>query len=163
MTRVDAGMAGTFHMDWLVPLDRTTEDDYARAVAEKAHALLASARFMDAQRAGAPVDLEVRVWVEAACGSACVSITYEPGIQKYGFHLLDETLRERLGCVVFDEVPCVDAEASLAQADAVLDAALFALVDAKDRDPAALADAVRGALGYTRVPVQEPARRPESE
>src|SRR5438067_9308018 len=102
-------MASPFHMEWLAPLDVTTEDDYARAVAEKSEAILRAARFMTALRAEEPTDVEVRVWVEAACGSACVSVTWEPGPRRYGFHLLDDALRERLACIVFEALPCVDA------------------------------------------------------
>lgn len=148
-------------MDWLVPLDATTEDDYTRAIAEKADVLLQSARFMATHLATGKVDMEVRVWVEAALGNACVSVTWEPGPQRYGFHLLDETLKERLACVVFHALPCVDAEESLQQADRILDAALFAMTDARGADLERIAEAVRrakddaAAEDYVRVPVKE--------
>ena len=135
MTRIDPTLASLFRMDWLVPLDATSEDDYTRAVAEKAGVMLESARFMATQET--PRDMEVRVWVEAACSNACVSITWEPGVQRFGFYLLDESLQERLACVMFDELPCVDAVESEAQADRILAAAL------RDVEP------------LTRVPVRE--------
>lgn len=155
MKRLDPTLASMFHMDWLVPLDVTTEDDYTRAVAEKAEVLLQSARFMSMHIATGKVDMEVRLWVEAAVGNACVSITWEPGPQRFGFHLLDESLRERLACVVFHALPCVDAEESIRQADSILDAALFALADKSGRDLADVADAVRHARDAVRVPVKE--------
>src|SRR5581483_3418624 len=131
--KIDAALASPFHLDWLVDVDDVTEDDYARAVAEKADVLLRSAQFLDVQRLASQADVEVRVWVEAACGPACVSITYEPGIQRHGFHLLDETLRERLACVVFEDMPCVDGEQSEAQADEILAAAIRAMREAQQR------------------------------
>lgn len=157
MPGFDPSLASAFHMDWLVPLDDVTEDDYTRAVAEKAPALLRSARFMQAQRLGDDAtDIEVRVWIEAACGPACVSITWEPGIQRFGFHLLDESLRERLACVVFHELPCVDADASAREADAVLDAAMRAVLEAEERAGASdLAARVRASARLRRVPVAE--------
>jgi hypothetical protein len=121
MTRIDPARASLFRMEWLVPLDTTTEDDLTRAVAEKASVIIDSALFMTRQET--PRDMEVRVWVEAACASGCVSITWEPGSQRFGFHLLDETLHERLACIVFDALPCVDAVESVAQAGLVLEAA----------------------------------------
>lgn len=153
-------MASTFHVDWLVPLDATTEDDYTRAIAEKADVLLQSARFMAIQGAGPMaqgpgVDLEVRVWVEAAISNACVSITWEPGPRRFGFHLLDESLTERIGCIVFHELPCLDGEMSLTQADQILDAALFALSATHGRDVDEVADAVRAAKGSVRVTVRD--------
>ena len=145
-----------FHMDWLVPLDATTEDDHTRAVAEKADALLASARFMGEQRLAAPgLDAEVRVWVEAACGNACVSITWEPGVERYAFHLLDETLKERLACVVFHAIPCVDAEESLGQSQRLLDAALFAMSKVEKRNLAAVSEAIRNSPGAVRVHLKD--------
>ena len=159
--RLDPTLASMFHMDWLVPLDATTEDDYTRAVAEKADVLLQSARFMGAHYAEAKVDMEVRVWVEAAVGNACVSVTWEPGPQRFGFHLLDETLKERLACVVFHALPCVDAEESLQQADRILDAALFAMADARGAELEEIADAIRGSAEYVRVPVKEVERTDE--
>jgi hypothetical protein len=127
MKAFDARFASPFRVDWIEPLDRVAQDDYARAVAEKAEVLLRSAAFLDLQRDTAETDLEVRVWLEAACGPACVSITWEPGARRYGFYLLDETLRDRLGCVVFDELPCVDARESAEQGRLLLDAALRAM------------------------------------
>ena len=165
MKRLDPTLASMFHMDWLVPLDVTTEDDYTRAVAEKADVLLQSARFMASHHAQSKVDMEVRVWVEAAAGNACVSITWEPGPQRFGFHLLDETLRERLSCIVFHALPCVDAEESLQQADRILDAALFALADAKGKDLEEVAEAIRqsAAADAVRVPVKEVERARRDE
>jgi hypothetical protein len=157
MKAFDSTTAGAFRMDWLVPLDATTRDDYTRAVAEKADVLLRSAKFIDMQHLGGGHDVEIRVWVEAANGPACVSITWEPGPGLYGFHLLDETLKERLACVVFEDVPCVTADESDRQADRILDAALRALMDAtaKGRTPPEWAEEMRHALQATRVPVAE--------
>lgn len=154
----DPTLSGAFHMDWLVALDETTADDLSRAVAEKADVLLRAARFIDMQHLSGGHDVEVRVWVEAARGAACVSVTWEPGPGLYGFHLLDETLKERLGCVVFHDVPCVDAQESAGQADKVLDAALRAVMEAagrRDADLPAWADDVRHAVRAVRVPVKE--------
>lgn len=159
--RLDPAMASMFHMDWLVPLDATTEDDYTRAVSEKAEVLLQSAKFMSERFVESQVDMEVRVWVEAACGNACVSVTWEPGAQRFGFHLLDESLRERLACVVFHALPCVDAEESLQQADRILDAALFALSATHGRDLDEVAEAIRASETFVRVEVQDPAREHE--
>lgn len=142
MKRLDPILASPFHLEWLEELDATTQDDFARAVAEKAEAILRSARFMSALRAEDPTDLEVRLWVEGACGSACVSITWEPGPARFAFHLLDETLRERLACVVFDAFPCVRAAESRGQAAALLDALAHAAAP-RDDEPS------------TRVPVQD--------
>jgi hypothetical protein len=117
-TRIDTTPTPSlFHMEWLVAIDPTEADDYTRAVAEKADALLDGAAFV-----GEQADVEARIWVEAACASACVSITYEPGDRAHGFHLLDDTLRERIACVVFDDLPCVGASDSNDQAAAILDA-----------------------------------------
>lgn len=162
MKAFDPTLAGAFRMDWLVAMDRTAQDDFTRAVAEKADVLLRSARFIDMQHLSGGHDVEVRVWVLAATGPACVSITWEPGPGLYGFHLLDETLKERLACVVFEDLPCVNAEESESQADRVLDAALRALMEstARGETPAAWADDVRHAMQATRVPVQE-GPRPE--
>lgn len=157
MKAFDPTLAGAFHVDWLAPLDRITQDDFARAVAEKADVLLRAAKFIDMQHLSGGHDVEVRVWVEAASGPACVSITWEPGPGRYGFHLLDETLKERLGCVVFHDLPCVDAAESLGQADAILDAAVRALTEAAARsgDVPTWADEVRHAIRAVRVPVEE--------
>lgn len=159
MKRFDPVLTSPFHMEWLVPLDATTEDDYTRAIAEKAEAILRSARFMGTLRASDPTDLEVRLWVEAAQANACVSITWEPGVERYGFHLLDESLRERLGCIVFDALPCVDAQESADQADRIMDAAVRAMQDAESRTPEAVAEHYRASRDeFTRVPVQEAVR-----
>ena len=162
MKAFDPTLAGAFRMDWLVALDATTQDDYTRAVAEKADVLLRSARFIDMQHLSGGHDVEIRVWVEAATGPACVSITWEPGPAVYGFHLLDETLKERLACVVFEDLPCVDAEESTTQADRILDAALRALTEAtaKGQTPLEWADDVRHALRAVRLPIAE-GPRPE--
>jgi hypothetical protein len=125
--KIEPAMTSLFRVEWLADLDETTQDDYTRAVAERADVLLRSARFMSEQHLAGPHDVEVRVWVEAALGSACVSVTWEPGVRRFGFHLLDETLTERLACVVFDDLPCVDASESLSQADLILNAAMRAL------------------------------------
>ena len=160
MKAFDPSLASPFRIEWLTPLDAVTQDDYSRAIAEKAEPILRAARFIHAHQGKERTDMEIRVWVEAAVGSACVSVTWEPGPQRYGFHLLDETLRDRLACIVFHALPCVDAEESLQQADRVLDAALFAMTDARGADLEAIADAIRNAkhdLGtdYVRVPVKE--------
>ncbi|MEA3198925.1 MAG: hypothetical protein QOE90_353 [Thermoplasmata archaeon] len=164
MKAFDARTAAPFRLDWIESLDATTRDDYARAIAEKADVLLRGAQFLDLQRDTAQTEVEVRVWVEAACGSACVSITWEPRPGRYGFYLLDETLRERLACVVFEGVPCVDAPESAEQADRVLAAALKAMRDAQraGEGPAAWADAVRDSERPFRVPVQD-GPKPESD
>lgn len=161
--KLDPTLASPFRLDWLVDVDATTEDDYGRAVAEKAEVLLRSAQFLDLQRQTASADLEVRVWIEAACGPACVSITYEPGVGRHAFHVLDETLRERLACVVFDAIPCVDGAESDAQAGKILDAAMRALQDAQKRGTSLeeWADAVRESK-TRRVNVQE-GPRPDAE
>lgn len=130
----DPSLASPFRIEWLVPLDATTEDDYTRAVAEKATQLLRAARFMAAEQGAEPVDLEIRMWVEAAVAAGCVSITFEPGQQAFAFHLLDESLRERLAVIVFDDLPCVDADASIGQEDAILRAALESVRAAEERD-----------------------------
>lgn len=157
MKTFDARLASPFRVDWIETLDAVTQDDYARAVAEKAEVLLRSAEFLDLQRATAHADLEVRVWIEAACGPACVSITYEPGQQRYGFYVLDETLRERLGCVVFEDIPCVDARESSLQADRVLAAAIKAMREAQGNSPlpSGWADAVRDSARTFRLTVEE--------
>lgn len=155
MKRADPTLLSPFHMEWLVPMDATTGDDYTRAVAEKADVILRSARFMATQHLDGAHDIEVRVWVEAAVANACVSITWEPGVQRFGFHLLDGSLRERLGCVVFDAVPCIDASQSEAQSAAIMDAMLRAMADQKKRSVAEIADAVRDADRTRRVPVKD--------
>ena len=127
MKPFDSTVAHAFRMDWIAPMDRVNQDDYSRAVAEKAEVLLRSAQFLDLQRGTGATDLEVRVWIEAACGPACVSITFEPGAKRHGFYLLDETLRERLGCIVFEGIACVDASQSEAQGARILDEAIRAL------------------------------------
>jgi hypothetical protein len=157
MKTFDARFASPFRVDWLVPMDAVSQDDLARAVAEKAEVLLRGAEFVDLQRDTATSDVEVRVWIEAACGPACVSVTWEPGIARYGFYLLDEGLQERLGCIVFEDVPCVDGPASEAQADLVLNAALGALRAAQIRgeEPDGWVDAFQSAEKAFRVPIAE--------
>ncbi|GEM_PF-4490486 len=157
MKAFDERFASPFRVDWIAAVGAPAEDDYARAVAEKADVLLRSAAFLDLQRATAGADLEVRVWIEAACGSACVSVTWEPGARRHGFYLLDETLRERLGCVVFDGVPCVDAAESQAQGDRILGAALRAMREAHQAGAPAEAwkGAIEEATSSVRVPVSE--------
>jgi hypothetical protein len=122
MTRLplDPTLSSLFRMEWLAALDATTRDDHTRAVAERAEAILRGALFVQENRGAA--DVEVRVWVEGACGSACVSITWEPGPARFGVHLLDESLRERLACVVFETLPCVTASQSASQLDSLLEA-----------------------------------------
>lgn len=152
----DPALASPFRMDWLVPLDSVTQDDYTRAVAEKAETILRSARFVEMNHQSEGTDMEIRIWVEAASASACVSITWEPGQGRFGFHLLDESLRERLGCVVFEGVPSVTAEASLSQADLILEAAMRAVLEAeRNSDATELAERVRHATKTRRVPVVE--------
>lgn len=156
-------MASTFHLDWLVPVDKTTRDDHERAVAEKSEVILRSAQFLGIQNETTGTDLEVRVWVEAAIANACVSITWEPGEAKFGFYLLDESLRERLACVVFDAVPSIEGEASLEQADRILDAALAAIREMPEEvDAHEKLMRVRDALNppSVRVPIRE-GPRPE--
>lgn len=117
-TRIDTTPTPSqFHLEWLVPVAPTEADDHARAVADKADALLRAAAFIDGDATH-----EVRVWIEAACESACVSVTFEPGARAYAFHVLDESLQERLACVVFDDLPCVGAQESSGQLGSILDA-----------------------------------------
>lgn len=123
----DPTLSSAFRMEWLVPIEGALADDFERAVAEKAASLLRSARFIGMHADHQGVDMEVRVWVEAAASNACVSITWEPGVGRFGFHLLDEALKERLACIVFEKLPCVDAQESVAQEDRILAAALEAL------------------------------------
>jgi len=152
----DPALASPFRVDWLVPLDRVTQDDYTRAIAEKAEAILRSARFIAFHQTATPTDVEVRVWIEAATAPGCVSITWEPGFHAFGFHLLDESLRERLAAVVFHDLPCIDGEASDQQADDILRAALAAVREAEERAPPhELAERVRAAEKSVRVPVVE--------
>ena len=156
MKSLDPAMASEFRMDWLVPLDRTTQDDYTRAVAEKADVILRSAQFLGLQHELTGTDLEVRVWVEAAVSHACLSITWEPGDQRFGFYLLDESLRERLATVVFHAIPCVRGEDSLRQADRVLDAALDALRHSPENEDAYdRLQRIRDAMHTVRVPVMD--------
>lgn len=156
MKSFDPGLASPFRVDWLVPLDEVTKDDYTRAIAEKAAAILRSARFIASHQGDAPTDMEVRVWVEAATSPGCVSITWEPGFHAFGFHLLDDSLRERLGAIVFREFPCIDGDASDQQADDILRAALAAIREAEEREmPSQLAERVRTATKTVRVPVVE--------
>lgn len=149
MNAFDPSLASPFHVDWIAPLDERTEDDYARAVAEKAEALLRGAQFVSRHRDAWHTDTEVRVWVEAACGSACVAVTWEPGARRFGFYLLDETLRERLACIVFHDLPCVDADAHFAQG-AALDAAARTLRGGTRDDRTTLPP-----MGAVRVQVEE--------
>lgn len=152
MKPFDPALASPFRIEWLAPMDPTSEDDFTRAIAEKAVPILRAARYMAAQNQGDErVDMEIRVWVEAASAPGCVSITWEPGAQAFAFHLLDETLRERLAVVVFRDLPCVDADASDQQAEDILRAALEAIRDAEERaTPAQLAERVRDAARHTR-------------
>ncbi|HET6405566.1 MAG TPA: hypothetical protein VFH78_13055 [Candidatus Thermoplasmatota archaeon] len=155
--KFDPALASPFRVDWLVPLDSVTQDDYTRAIAEKAEAILRSARFIASHQGATPTDMEVRVWIEAATSPACVSVTWEPGFHAFGFHLLDESLRERLGAIVFREFPCIDGDTSDQQADDILRAALSAIREAEERaTPAELAERVRASEKTVRVPVVEP-------
>lgn len=158
MKAFDPSLASPFRIEWLTPLDALTQDDYSRGIAEKADVLLRSAQFIGQHQMVTPTDMEVRVWIEAATSPACVSITWEPGFQAFGFHLLDETLKERLACIVFRDYPCIDAEASDAQTEDILRAALSAIREAEGReDPAQLAERVREASRTVRVPVMDAA------
>jgi hypothetical protein len=116
----DPALASAFRIEWLVECDQVTQDDLSRAIAEKAEPILRAARFIHAHQGADRTDMEIRVWVEAAVGPACVSITWEPGIQAFGFHLLDDSLRDRLAVVVFSDLPCVDADASEMEVSAIL-------------------------------------------
>lgn len=165
LKRIDPALASPFHMDWLVPLDETTEDDYTRAVAEKADVILRSAQFLGIQHETTGTDLEVRIWVEAAVAHGCVSITWEPGDRRFGFYLLDESLRERLACVVFHAVPSVEAEQSLQQADRILEAAVEALRRSPENEDAAeRLSRLAGSMRSVRIPVLEgPRPEPRSD
>lgn len=153
----DPTLASPFRVDWLTPMDALTKDDYTRAIAEKADAILRSARFISQHQGAAPIDMEIRVWVEAATAPGCVSVTWEPGFHAFGFHLLDESLKERLACIVFENHPCIDGEASDAQSDDILRAALQALREGEaHRDAGTLAGRLREASRTVRVPVIDP-------
>ncbi len=109
MTR-DAQCPGGFELDWLVPLP--DGDAYMAAIAGKAQALLSAVRYVEnAHHAGH--DSEVRVWLNPDAVGGCITVAWEPGLAKFGIHLLDESLRERLACIVLHDVPCVDASATL--------------------------------------------------
>lgn len=168
MKAFDPALASPFRVDWLVPLDAISQDDYTRAIAEKAEPILRAARFIHAHQGAEPTDMEIRVWVESANAPACVSITWEPGFHAFGFHLLDESLRERLATIVFTELPCIDGGASDQQADDILRAALAAIRDAEERStPSEIAARVRegvreaGGAGEksVRVPVVDASAR----
>lgn len=159
--KLDPTLASPFRVQWLVPLDALAQDDLTRAVAEKADTILRSAQFLGLQRETAGADLEIRVWVEGAQGPACVAITWEPGVARFAFHLLDETLRERIAVVVFDAIRCVDAGESVAQADRLLDAALEALAHAPAGSEAReWLERIREARSSVRVPVEDGAEAP---
>lgn len=132
MKAFDPALASPFRVDWLAPLDQVSQDDYTRAIAEKAEAILRGARFVMEQQEGTHTDIEIRVWVEAAIAPGCVSITWEPGVRAFGFHLLDDSLRDRLAAIVFRDLPCVDGVASDQQAEQILRAALAAIREAEE-------------------------------
>lgn len=156
----DPALASPFRVDWLLPLDATTQDDYTRAIAEKAEPILRAARFIHTHQGAQPTDIEIRIWIEAANTPACVSTTWEPGYHAFAFHLLDETLRERIATIVFHDLPCIDGEASDAQADDILRAALAVLRDAEERSTPELAARARDATEKTvRVPIADAAAR----
>lgn len=134
MKPFDPALASPFRVDWLVPLDAVTQDDFTRAISEKAEAILRSARFIAQHQTANPTDMEVRVWIEAAQAPGCVSITWEPGFHAFGFHLLDDSLKERLAAIVFRDFPCIDGNASDEQADEILRAALAAISEAEADD-----------------------------
>ena len=119
-----------FRMEWLVPVDSRSQVVLTRAVAEKADAILRGAQFV-----GDASDHEVRVWVDGAAESACLSIVFEPGARAHGFYLLDESLTERLACVVFEDLRCIGAEESERQLDALLDAVRRASPTAPAAEP----------------------------
>lgn len=160
MKAFDPTLASPFRVDWLVPLDATTQDDYTRAIAEKAEPILRAARFIHTHQGATPTDIEIRIWVEAANAPACVSITWEPGYHAFGFHLLDESLRERIAAIIFTQLPCIDGDASEHQADDILRAAITAIRDAEDHaTPSELAARVRDAEKSVRVAVVDAAAR----
>lgn len=119
MNPFDPALASPFRIEWLAGTEQVMEDDFGRAIAEKAEPLLRAARFIEESQGAGIVDMEIRVWVEGAMGPACVSVTWEPGLRAFGFHLLDESLKERLACIVFADLPCVDADASNGQLEAI--------------------------------------------
>lgn len=151
----DPALASPFRIEWLVPTDETTADDFARAVAEKAPNLLRAARYMAAEQGADHVDVEVRMWIEAAVAPACVSITWEPGAQCFAFHVLDESLRDRLAVIVFEDLPCIDADASLGQEEDIFRAALEAVRTQEARDAADIAQRIREAT-RSKAPANEP-------
>lgn len=125
MSPLDPTLSSPFRIEWLEPVEPADEDDFGRAVAEKAEAILQAATFMASQqRPGDRTDMEIRVWVQGARASACVSITWEPGAQAFGFYVLDESLRDRMAVLVFDALPCMSADETLGQAGEILAAAL---------------------------------------
>lgn len=160
MKAFDPALASPFRVDWLTPLDAGTQDDYTRAIAEKAEPILRAARFIHAHQGQDPTDMEIRIWIEAAIAPGCVSITWEPGYQAFGFHLLDDSLRERLAAIVFHDLPCIDGHASDQQANDILRAAMTAIRDAEARaTPPELAARIREAEKSVRVPVVDASAR----
>ncbi len=111
MTRHSLGV------QWLVATDPDFVAQTERAIRAKAPAILRAAAFVSAENKEGH-DAEARVWA----GAVCVSVTWEPGAASYGFHVLDETLRERLACILFPGVPCVDSEGSAREVEVMLDA-----------------------------------------
>lgn len=119
----DAFLKSPLKVEWLAEeLSTTEQDELERAVAEKAVHILECARFTAQLYERDRTELEARVWLETAVAPAFVTVQVEPRSGKHYFLLMDCQGRERLGAIVFRDVPSVTAKDARAETTLFLDA-----------------------------------------
>lgn len=93
-----------------------------RGVAQRASAILRSARFAAMLHDHQDVEVEVKVWLETATVPVHVAVWWEESRTKFWFAVVDACARDRVALVVFNMLPSVTVAEMEAENGALLDA-----------------------------------------
>ena len=118
----DAFLASPFRIEWAAPSWSPNERaEIERGVAQRATAILRSARFAAMLHDHQDVEAEVKVWLETSTVPVHVAVWWEESRTKFWFAVVDACARERVALVVFDLVPSVNVAEMEAENGALLD------------------------------------------
>lgn len=110
-----------FRVEWAAAWSPNERAEVERGVAQRATAILRSARFAAMLHDHQDVETEVRVWLETSTVPVNVAVWWEEARTKFWFAVVDACARERVALVVFDLVPSVTVAEMQAEDAALLD------------------------------------------
>lgn len=118
----EAFLESPFRIEWTAcgwsPNERA---EVERGVAQRAAAILRSARFAAMLHDHSDVEAEIKVWLETATVPVHVAVWWEETRTKFWFAVVDACARDRVALVVFEAVPSVTVAEMEAENGALLD------------------------------------------